>query len=644
MPDNVKTGVPYPGHPNTCDGSYAVAYVETRVTTGTCAYPITPSTNMGAYYDLYRANGGRNLWGDELVFIEPESEHSAATACEGYALAGGRVTNFTSGQGLILMKEVLYTISGKRLPAVFHIGARALTSHSLNIHAGHDDVCGCADCGWGIIFGRNTQEAMDFSAICRRVAEECCTPFLNVQDGFITTHTIQNVFEPEDELLREFVGDPKEKLVNLFDPTHPVMSGVVQNQDSYMTGKIAQRQFYSMLHDSLKSAFKLWGEKTGRVYDLIIPFNMEDAEYAIVAAGSMAESAEATAAFLRKKYNRKVGVISLVSYRPFPGAELVSALKNVKAFAVLERMDNPVAQDNPITAEIKAAFADSISGREGFPKIDRIPTIYSGSAGMGGRDVRGADFIAVFDHMAANNTKRWFSLGIQHESSLERTEDPDLRTEGAFSMRGHSVGGYGSVTTNKIIADLVADVFGLKVQAFPKYGSEKRGTPTNYFLTVQHEPVRTHFEIKIVDFVAIQDKNAFMNSNPLAGLQKGGIVFVSCPDDEIDIVVPSEAKRKIAELGCKLYQLDTQAIARDIASNPALELRMMGIALLGVFLRYAPFTQKIGEDEVFKGVEKSIRKAFGRKSEQIVEENMKAIRRGFTEAHEIKLEGAQSAS
>lgn len=643
MPDNVKPGVPYPGHPNTCDGSYAVAYVETRVTTGTCAYPITPSTNMGAYYDLYRANGGKNLWGEELVFIEPESEHSAATACEGYALAGGRVTNFTSGQGLILMKEVLYTISGKRLPAVFHIGARALTSHSLNIHAGHDDVCGCADCGWGILFGRNTQEALDFAAICRRVAEECCTPFLNVQDGFITTHTIQNVLEPEDELLREFVGNPSEKIANLFDPSHPVMSGVVQNQESYMSGKIAQRQFYDMLHGSLKNAFRIWGEKTGRVYGLIMPYMMEDAEYAIVAAGSMAETAEATVANMRKN-GRKVGSISIISYRPFPGGELVDALKNVKSFAVLERMDNPVAQDNPITAELKAAFADALSGREGYPKIDRIPVIYSGSAGLGGRDVRGADFIAVFDHMAANNPKRWFSLGINHESSLPRTQDPDLRTEGAFSLRGHSVGGYGSVTTNKVIADLVADVFGLCVQAFPKYGSEKRGTPTNYFLTVQNDPIKTHFEIKIVNFVAIQEKNAFMNSDPLAGLQKRGVVFISCPDDEVDIVVPTDAKRKMAELGAALVQLDTAKIAKEIATNPALELRMMGIVLLGVFLKYAPFAQKVGEDEVFKGVEKSIRKAFGRKSEQVVLENMQAIRRGYTEANVIKLEGAHAAS
>ena len=159
-----------------------------------------------------------NLWGTPLTFLEPESEHSSASAAEGFALAGGRVTNFTAGQGLVLMKEVLYVISGKRLPVVFHVGARALTSQALNIHAGHDDVMAVADTGWGILFARNAQEAADLTAIARRVAEETETPFFVVQDGFLTTHTLENVQLPEDELLREFVGDPRDADRDLFDP------------------------------------------------------------------------------------------------------------------------------------------------------------------------------------------------------------------------------------------------------------------------------------------------------------------------------------------------------------------------------------------------------------------------------------------
>src|SRR5260370_2562919 len=200
--------VPFPGIPTTSDGAGTVTWVETHVTQGACAYPITSSTTMGGGYQTEVANGKKNLWGEELAFIEPESEHSAATSCEGFAVAGGRVTNFTSGQGLILMKEVLYTISGKRLPIVFHIGARALTSQSLNVHAGHDDVYGVADCGWGVLFARNAQEAGDVALIARRAAEETETPLLNLQDGFLTTHTIHTVHPPHPDFINLFAPHP----------------------------------------------------------------------------------------------------------------------------------------------------------------------------------------------------------------------------------------------------------------------------------------------------------------------------------------------------------------------------------------------------------------------------------------------------
>src|SRR6266542_1161006 len=289
----------YPGIPTTSDGAGMVVWVETHITQGACAYPITSSTTMGGGYQAEVANGKRNIWGDELAFIEPESEHSAASSCEGFAVAGGRVTNFTSGQGLVLMKEVLYAISGKRLPIVFHIGARALTSHSLNVHAGHDDVVGVADCGWGILYARNAQEAGDFALITRRTAEDTETPFLNVQDGFLTTHTIENVRLLEPEMMKLFVGHPSTRVRNLMDPSIPLMSGVVQNQDAYMKGKIAQRRFYDRVLPTLKSVMREFYDMTGRRYDVVMPYRLEDAEYAIVGSGCMSETAEAAVDYMR---------------------------------------------------------------------------------------------------------------------------------------------------------------------------------------------------------------------------------------------------------------------------------------------------------------------------------------------------------
>jgi len=307
--------VKYPGIPTTTDGSGAVSWVETNITQGACAYPITSSTTMGHNYAQAVANGQTNLWGDRLIFMEPESEHSSASAAEGFAVAGGRVTNFTSGQGLILMKEVLYVISGKRLPIVFHIGARALTSQGLNVHAGHDDLMGVADVGWGMVMAKDAQGSGDLALIARRTAEDTQTPFLNGQDGFLTTHTIENVLLPEPELMEKFIGEPSKKLYNLMNPSQPMMSGVVQNQDSYMKGKIAQRYFYDTVKPKLKAAMAEFYELTGRYYDLIEPRHMEDADYAIVCMGGMAETAEVTCEFLREETGLKVGVVHVTSFR-----------------------------------------------------------------------------------------------------------------------------------------------------------------------------------------------------------------------------------------------------------------------------------------------------------------------------------------
>ncbi|MFQ5612892.1 MAG: 2-oxoacid:acceptor oxidoreductase family protein [Anaerolineae bacterium] len=630
---------PYPGIPTTADGTGTVVWVETHVTQAAGAYPITSSTEMGVGYNVAVANGQQNLWGETITFLEPESEHSSATVCEGFALAGGRVTNFTSGQGLILMKEVLYTISGKRLPVVFNIGARALTSHALNVHAGHDDVMGVLDTGWGVLFAKNAQGAGDLCLIARRAAENSATPFLNVQDGFLTTHTIEDVLLPEPDFMRDYVGHPNDKLLNFFDPYNPLQTGVVQNQDSYMKGKIAQRAYYDRVAEAVEEAMDEFYTQTGRRYRMVETHRMEGAEYAIVGLGSMIETAEVTADYLREEKGLKVGVVHVTCLRPFPGPQLVEALKGVKAVAVIERMDNPMGQSNPLTAEIKAAFADALVGGEGYPYIDTIPYIYSGSAGLGSRDVRPGDFIAAVENMRRTG-RRHFVLGVKHDLALPVEEDPDIRPDGAFSMRGHSVGGYGSVTTNKVIATIAGTVFGKKVQAYPKYGSEKKGLPTTYYLTVADEPIHVHSELNYVDFVPMNDINAFLTGNPLAGLQQGGTVFIQTSQttpEEVWARVPPRAKERLRAKGARVLALDAARIAREEAPSADLEVRMQGIVLLGIFLHITPFAAGAGlsDDEVLARSEQALRKYFGKRGEAVVQANMRAVARGYREVFEV---------
>ncbi|MEO5368087.1 MAG: 2-oxoacid:acceptor oxidoreductase family protein [Magnetococcus sp. WYHC-3] len=630
---------PYPGIPGTADGSDAVAYVEVRVTDGAAAYPITPSTNIGMNFQVYVANGFRNLWGRELAWMELESEHSSASACEGFALAGGRITNFTSAQGLVLMKEVLFTISGKRLPHVLHVSSRTLTSQALCIHAGHDDVMAVADTGWGILFAQNIQATADLALICHHAAEASRTPFMNVQDGFILSHTIENLNFPEDEMMRQYLGDSATKIRDLFDPEHPMQTGTVQNQDAYMQGKMAQRYVYSELEAATTRAMDEYYQLTGRRYELASGFMMDDAEYAIVCMGSFAETAMAALPTIRRELGLKVGVVMVTCYRPFPSRRVVDLLKNCRAIAVVERCDIPTMVDNPLTTDIEASFAKALMGVAGYPSIDRIPFVQTGVAGLGSRNTTPGHMMAISKNMAAGKAgKRFFTVGVQHPDELawDWDHEPDVRPAGGFSVRTHSVGGYGSVTTNKVISTMLGEIFGFKVQAAPKYGSEKKGLPTNSFLSVSAEQkILTHCDLTHVDFVPLMDPTAWHMGNPMVGLTRGGIVFQHTDEGSPQALwnaLPPYAKWFIKEHDIQFYGVDTIAIARESCqSDSSLIQRFQGVVLLGVFLRVTPFQKnaKMADEALFAAVRKPLEKYFGKRGQKVVDDNLAAVRRGY---------------
>jgi pyruvate-ferredoxin/flavodoxin oxidoreductase len=620
---------PYPGTPAIVDGSEAIAAVETRLAEIACVYPITPSTTMAAIFQAAVAEGRTNLWGTPLRFIEPESEHSSASAAEGAALSGARVVNFTAGQGLILMKEVLYVIAGKRLPVVFHVGARALTSQALNIHAGHDDVMGVADTGWGILFARNAQEAADLTAIARRVAEAGETPFLVVQDGFLTTHTLENVRLPEDELLREFVGDPRDRVVNLFEPAQALMTGVVQNQDSYMKGRIGQRAFTDRLPALLADAFAAWEGRTGRALGAVATHRCEDAEEILVAMGTIADTAIAVVDRLRAE-GRPVGCVAVTSFRPFPSLELVRVLRRARTVGVVERTDEPTAAANPLTREIRSALYEAAA--EGM----LVPRVLSVSAGLGSRDVAPADLVAVFDWLAEHGDRDGRShavVGIRHPLALQPAR-VDIRPRGAWSLRGHSIGGFGSVTTNKLVATLVGELFDTYVQAYPRYGSEKKGLPTTYYLTIADEPIRLHAELDRVEFVPLHDVSAFGLGDPLAGLAEGGTVFIQSPLADPEAIwasIPAWARSEILARRIRVTALDTAGLARRHAPRPDLQVRMQGVALVGVFLRVAPFAERAGldRDALLAAVEQRLGRFFGKRGGAVVSANLAVIAEAY---------------
>lgn len=637
---------PYPGIPGTGDGSEAVVYVEARATDAAAAYPITPSTNMGQFYQVDVANGFKNLWGQTIGWMELESEHSSASSCEGFALAGGRVTNFTSGQGLVLMKEVLFTISGKRLPMVLHVAARTLTSQALCIHAGHDDVMAVADTGWGMLFAHSVQSVSDLTLIARRASEDARCPMMMVQDGFLLSHTIENLNYPEDDLIREYLGDPRQRIRNLFDPHFPLQSGTVQNQDSYMSGKVAQRHNYAQLAGHVEQAMEEFHRLTGRRYRMVDTYGMEDAEYAILAMGTFTETAMAAVEKVRQQLGIKLGVVTITCFRPFPAAQVVEAIRNCKAATILERCDTPTMADNPLTTEIQSALTKAVLGQPGMPELTRVPTILSGVGGLGSRNVTPGHMIAIAANMTRGaGARNHFLVGVDHPDALELVDEPDVRPEGAFSVRVHSVGGFGSVTTNKVIATMLADIFGFKVQAAPKYGSEKKGLPTNSFLQVtRDQKILTHCDLIQVDFVPLMDPTTWYMGNPLVGMGQGGIVFQHTDETTPEALwdsLPPYAKYFMRENGVRFYGVDTIEIARESClSDPSLIQRFQGVVLLGVFLRVTPFQSDSGlnEDDLFRAVRKPLEKYFGKRGAKVVDDNLDAVKKGYARVMEVSRE------
>jgi pyruvate-ferredoxin/flavodoxin oxidoreductase len=281
-----------------------------------------------------------------------------------------------------------------------------------------------------------------------------------------------------------------------------------------------------------------------------------------------------------------------------------------------------------------------VTVQNGQTKIDRVPKIYSGAAGLGSRDVRPGDIIAAYQNMMKPNGQDFFCVGIDHKLALKVPEDPDLRPKGGFSMRCHSVGGFGSVTTNKIIATIGGNVFGKDVQAYPKYGSEKKGLPTTYYLTIADSHIMMHSELEHVDLLCINDVTAILNPLTLGGLQVNGNIFMQSPHADPVAVwkhIPAHVQKIIRERKIRVYYTDMVKIAREVATRADLQMRMQGIVLLGAFLRLTPYAREshMSDEAVFAGVEKALRKYFGKQGEQVVKDNLTCVRRGYSEMKEI---------
>jgi pyruvate-ferredoxin/flavodoxin oxidoreductase len=679
------------------DGNTAAIMCERESTDGAGAYPITPSTQMGEFWAEAAAAGHINVSGRPLIFIEPEGEHAAASVTAGMSMTGLRATNFSSGQGIAYMHENLYAAVGKRLTYVLNIGCRAITKASLNVHAGHDDYHCVDDTGFFQVMAKDAQAVADLNIMAHRVAEVALTPGIVGQDGFLTTHLIESLMIPERELIAEYLGRPEDiidtptpaqkiiygdkrrRIPELWTVDDPVLSGPVQNQDSYMQSVAAQRPyFFDHVQAITDEAFDSFYELTGRQYSRVMTYRCDDADYLIVGQRSLIPTAEAVADWMREERGVKVGVVNVVMFRTFPGDLLSQVLKGRKGVAVLERTDQPLAADLPLMREIRATLSKSLeNGRSGngqlpYPELDsyknlkEMPELYSGSFGMGSRDLQPEGVVGAIENMLPDGKKkRLFYLSIEFvrksmmtpkqevynqqvldaypdvaDLALRGSENPNLMPKDSITVRMHSVGGWGAITTGKNLAMTLYELLGYHIKANPKYGSEKKGQPTSYYLSAAPEPIRINCEYFYVDVVLSPDPNVFGHTNALAGLKKGGVLVMqgdAASADDFWHAIPMRYRKQIVENDIRVFYLDAFKIARDEATDPELQLRMQGIAFQGAFFATSPLLEKHGlsEEKLLEAIRDQLQHKFGSKGARVVEDNMRVVRRGFEEITEV---------
>ncbi len=685
----------YPGKRITTNGNALVCGVEQLICDAGVFYPITPSTEMGELFQNAYAKGQLNAFGRPLTAIEAEGEHAAQGGAIAMSVTGKRTVNFTSGQGVVYGLEQYYHAPGKLSTMVIEVGARALTKHALNVHCGHDDVYAALDTGWIITFAKDAQQAADQAIILRRVTELSLNPGMNVQDGFLTTHLERTFRKPEAALIREFLGDPSDEINTpttaqkvLFgdkrrrvpagiDLRNPLLLGPVQNQEHYMNGVAARRNNFSEdILPFLESAYHEFSLLTGRAYGLISTYNCENAETVLVALGSAAENMEAVVDYLKEKRDVNVGVIHINVIRPFPEKAVIEALKGRKKVIIMERSDEPLSGDNPLTRDIKIAlskaeanfFSHAYFGLPSLNPLTEKPEIFSGSYGLGSRDFRPEGIIGAYDfaegriprndgRMAADGV-RFFYVGIDHPYAVCSSETPSCLPTGSIAVRFHSIGGWGMITTGKNLSEVLGEFSNfiserdhlkeedgslkevIHISANPKYGSEKKGAPTNYFLVAAPERIRVNCDLHHVNTVLCCDPKVFLHSNPLDGLEDGGAFVWESNEVSPEKAwqrIPQKYRQWIINNKIKVYILNGFNIARNATAREDLQTRMQGNAFLGAFFRVSPFlnTFHIPLEEYQATIRKQYEKKFGRFGEAVIASNMTVMQAGFDQVMEV---------
>ena len=605
----------------TMDGNNAAAHVSYAFTEVAAIYPITPSSPMADLVDQWAAAGRKNIFGTKVRVQEMQAESGAAGAVHGSLNAGALTTTYTASQGLLLMIPNMYKMAGELLPAVFHVTARALASHTLSIFGDHSDVMACRQTGFAMLAEGNVQEVMDLSPVAHLAAIKGRVPFLNFFDGFRTSHEIQKIAVWDYDDLAEMVDMDA---VNAFrqrglNPQHPQMRGSHENGDIFFQNREASNKYYDAVPDLVEEYMGKINAKIGTNYQLFNYYGAPDADRVIISMGSICDVAEEVIDYLNA-HGEKVGLVKVRLYRPFRADKLIAAIPaTCKKIAVLDRTKEPGAQGEPLYLDVVTALANA--GRNDI-------VVTGGRYGLGSKDTPPSSVFAVYEELKSENPKRQFTIGIVDDVtnlSLPETDAPDTSAEGTIACKFWGLGGDGTVGANKNSIKIIGDHTDKFVQAYFQYDSKKTGGVTISHLRFGDHEIKSPYYINKADFVACHNPSYITKGFKMVqDVKPGGVFMINCEwtPEELSHHLDASAKRYIAKNNIQLYTIN----AIDLAIKIGMGKRNNTI-LQSAFFSLAKI---MPEEDAIRYMKEKAKASYMKKGEDVVEMNYKAIDLGAT--------------
>ena len=605
----------------TMDGNTAAAHVSYAFTEVAGIYPITPSSPMADYVDQWSAQGRKNIFGTTVKVAEMQSEAGAAGTVHGSLAAGALTTTYTASQGLLLMIPNMYKIAGELLPCVFHVSARCVASHALNIFGDHSDVYACRQTGFAMLCETNPQEVMDLGAVAHLAAIEGRVPFINFFDGFRTSHEIQNIETWDYDDLKEMCDMDAVAAfrAHALNPENPAMRGSHENDDIFFQHREACNKYYDAVPAIVEKYMDKVNAKLGTNYKLFNYYGAEDAENIIVAMGSVSDVTEEVIDYLNAN-GQKVGLLKVRLYRPFAVDKFVEALpKTVKKIAVLDRTKEPGSIGEPLFLDVVAAL-----NAKGMNNIKVI----GGRYGLGSKDTPPSSIFAVYDELAKDAPKAHFTIGINDDItylSLEEKPAPNTAAEGTIECKFWGLGGDGTVGANKNSIKIIGDYTDKNVQAYFQYDSKKTGGITVSHLRFGDAKIRSPYYVNKADFVACHNPSYIEKAYRIVDdVKPGGVFLINCQwnPEELGKKLDAKTKQYIAKNNIQLYTVN----AIDLAQKVGMGKRTNTILQAAFFA----LANVMPIEEAVQHMKDAATKSYSKKGEDVVKCNHDAIDAGVT--------------